>query len=293
MGTRVMKQHQPLVDAFARACLRVRIMAGRGHRMHAPGSLTWGPCVGALLLLGCNAGKSTGSLVGDYDVRGVLAENSCGQTALPTVNPLDYAVELREDNGIGYWIPDKQTQNTGSLDSSGAFSFSVSQTAQYGAPATTSTTSQTATSSQPGQNAQQNLQPNDFTSLQPDFDLKQPAPCVLTSRETIIGVVHRRDAADGGAVIELPDAGSDDDLSGDDTIEITPAAGADCTAALSLSGGTYLALPCLAHYVLHGTLHGATSSASTSNPQLSAGASASGSAGRASPSTTTTPAATP
>jgi hypothetical protein len=258
--------------------------------MHAPGSrrrdrsLKIGPCVGALLLLGCNTGKSTGSLVGDYDVRGVLAENSCGQTALPTVNPLEYLVELREDNGIGYWIPDKQTQNTGSLDGSGAFSFSVSQTAQYGA----STTTPNATGYQAGQTTTPNLQPNDFISLQPDFDLKQPANCVLTSRETITGMLRRRDAADGGAVIALADAGSEDDLIGDDTIEITPAAGADCTAALSLNGGTYLALPCLAHYVLHGSLHGA-GSATTNNPQLSAGASSSAVAGRASPTNTTPP----
>jgi hypothetical protein len=197
-------------------------------------------CAAVCVLLGaCKQGTDgTGTLVGVYAVRGVLVENSCGTTALPTPSPLEYNVEIREDHGVGYWMPAKSSQNAGSLTTRGEFSFSATQSAVL-------------SMTQGGQQ----LQPTDFQTLQPDFDL-QKKTCAVTSMRRISGSLQRRNAADGGFVTEIGsvDAGADDDLVGTDIVEIAPSAGSDCNASLSALGGTYLALPCGARYLLTGTL---------------------------------------
>jgi hypothetical protein len=200
----------------------------------------------AVLSIACNESTPTGTLVGIYTVQGVLIENSCGQSALPAVTPLKFDVQIREDGGIGYWSRAKQAASTGSLNSRGEFRFSTSST-------------KVVSSGQPGQ-----LQPSNFTSLQPDFDLQQRT-CALTVRETITGSVRRRNAADGGAIIELSQGdaavSSSNDLDAEHVIEVTPSAGSDCNLALTAFGGNYLVLPCNARYVLQGSLQLATGAA--------------------------------
>jgi hypothetical protein len=201
----------------------------------------------AVLSIACNESAPTGTLVGFYTVQGVLIENSCGQSALPAVTPLKFDVQIREDGGVGYWSQAKQAQSTGSLNSRGEFRFSAS-------------TTKVVSSGQPGQ-----LQPSNFTSLQPDFDLQQQRTCALTVRETITGSLQRRNAADGGAVVELAPGDAavsgSNDLDAEHVIEVTPSAGSDCNLALTAFGGNYLALPCGARYVLQGSLQLATGAA--------------------------------
>lgn len=201
---------------------------------------------GEVLLSGCTQGSAAGTLVGRYTVKGVLVENTCGQAGLPTVNPLEFIVELREDQGVGYWVPSESPRNTGSLDDDGSFRFIVSQTQVVNQPA----------------NGARNLEPQDFVTLNPDFDLQQPRACALTTREIVAGSIQRRQSPDGGvsvSAVRSGDAGTsdlagDDDLLAENTIEVSPSAGSDCNRALAALGGTFLALPCQARYVLHGSL---------------------------------------
>ena len=214
------------------------------HRMRALQANRLAACllsfsaVGALLSA-CNDGAPSGVLVGFYAIQGVLSENTCGQAALPASTELKFDVQIREDDGIGYWMRAKQGSTTGSLSASGAFRFSTSQTKIIS----------------PGDSQSAQLQPSDFTSLQPDFDLQRQPACALTVMETITGDLRRRNAADGGAVIELPESATNaGDLSAEHLIEVNPTSGSDCNAALAAFGGNYLSLPCQARYVLHGSL---------------------------------------
>jgi hypothetical protein len=196
-----------------------------------------------VLAAGCQSeGKHAGVLVGVYAVRGVLAGNTCGPMGLPAQNPLSFSVEIREDDGLGYWFPSKAAQNTGSFNARGEFSFSASQTKIVSMGL-----------------ANPVLQPSDFTTQQADFDIRQTT-CAVSVTETIAGSVSRREAADGGAVVELATtsdaavSGTSDDLTGSDVIDVAPTSGSDCNADLTAFGGSYQALPCRARYVLTGTL---------------------------------------
>jgi hypothetical protein len=205
-------------------------------------------CVVLLGLCACNQGTKPGSLVGSYAVHGVLVENTCGQSALPTANPLDFVVELRSDTGIAYWLPTKAASTSGTLNDSGGFRFTMSETqVVQGSPA-------------PRQE-----EPSDFLSTEPDFDLKQrqARPCALTRKQTVSGKVMRR--IEDGVVNETPASGDRDaavedsdtagsDLSAEHMIEVAPATGSECSAALAALGGAFLALPCQARYVLTGRL---------------------------------------
>lgn len=210
-------------------------------------------CVALLGSGACDQGTKPGSLVGSYAVHGVLIENSCGQTALPTSNPLDFVVEIRTISSVAYWMPGKAAQNSGTLNDSGNFQFTMSETQVV----------QTAAST--GQ-----LEPSDFLSAEPDFDLqkKQARACALTRKQTVKGKLARR--IEDGGVSETPSASqrdaataleadatavdSNDDLSAEHVIEVTPTSGSDCNGALAALGGVFLTLPCEARYVLSGSL---------------------------------------
>ncbi|MEY4579886.1 MAG: hypothetical protein RL701_4589 [Pseudomonadota bacterium] len=197
------------------------------------------PCLLSLALAACSQqGAAVGNLVGTYDVRGVLVGNSCGQSGLPTVNPLTFALELREDDGVGYWVSSKDSQNTGSLKSDGTFRFSVTQTQLLSRS-----------------NATVNLQPGDFQqSPDSNFDLKQTA-CAITISETIAGSVQRWTNLPGATLTNSVSGGaSSDDLTAEDTIKVEPTTGSVCTTSLAVNGGTWIALPCEAHYAFHGSL---------------------------------------
>jgi hypothetical protein len=240
---------------------------GGTHRRRNSATRAWcalGLAISALAG-GCNPGGGThaGVLVGGYAVRGVLSENTCGQMGLPAQNPLMFDVEIREDNGIGYWLPSKASSNTGSFNARGGFHFAASQNKILSRRLANPT-----------------LQPSNFASQQPDFDLQQTT-CAVSMIETISGTVRRRDAADGGGVIEVDvaaDAAANDttdDLVGEDVIDVAPTAGSDCDADLTAFGGSYLALPCRARYALTGTLIVPTSHAVTAQTPVTAGSSAS------------------
>lgn len=206
------------------------------------GSACW---VVVLGLSACNQGTKPGSLVGSYAVHGVLVENTCGQSALPTVNPLDFVVELRTDSGVAYWMPDKASSSSGTLSENGSFRFTMSDTQVV----------------QGGPNMRQ-LEPSDFLSAEPDFDLKpqQSRGCALTRKQTVSGTVVRRiqdgvvNETGADAAVASGLAGENADLSAEHVIEVTPAAGSDCNAAVAALGGAFLALPCEARYVLSGSL---------------------------------------
>ena len=205
-------------------------------------------CVVVLGLGACNQGTKPGSLVGNYAIHGVLSENTCGQSALPTVNPLDFVVELRTDSGVAYWMPDKAAPASGTLSEAGSFRFSMSDTqVVQGAPGV------------------RQEQPSDFLSTEPDFDLKaqQARGCVLTRKQTVSGKVARRiedgvvnvtpRSSDRDAAIE-ESASGDGDLNGEHVIEVMPTSGSNCDGALAALGGAFLALPCAARYLLNGSL---------------------------------------
>ena len=216
--------------------------------MHRERTAIWSACsVVVLGLCACDQGTKPGALVGSYAIHGVLIENTCGQAALPTANPLDFVVELRTDSGVAYWMPDKSTPASGTLSESGNFRFAMSETQVVGGV--------------PGMRQEE---PSDFLSTEPDFDLKrqQARACALTRKQTVSGKVARR--VEDGVVNETPrstdrDAASEEssadvDLSAEHLIEVAPSSGSNCEGALAALGGAFLALPCEARYVLNGSL---------------------------------------
>jgi hypothetical protein len=201
----------------------------------------------ALASAGCAKQSASGELVGAYAVRGQLTDNTCGQAALPSKNLLSYTVELRNDNGAATWLAQKQSSASGSLGSGGEFHFETQQEQDMG------TTVQ----------VRQNLQPGDLLTTSADPDLVK-RHCILITDDALSGVVNKRlpsllDGSVGNTLVT--DAGSDAgatstsaDLTGDETVQIMVATGADCTAALAVQGGPYTILPCGLHYKLEGTL---------------------------------------
>jgi hypothetical protein len=211
----------------------------------------------AAVLGACTPGAKPGALVGSYTVHGVLVENTCGQSALPTSNPLDFVVEIRTDAGVAFWIPNKAAQNTGTLSDSGSFRFTTSETRVV-----------------MGSAGPRQLEPMDFQAGGEDFDLQQPRTCALTLKQTVLGTLGRRIL--DGSVNASADASGD--LSAEHQIEVTPSTGSDCNAALAALGGSYLALPCEARYVLTGSLD--TTDATLSAGSAGTGTSSMGAAGR-------------
>lgn len=230
-------------------------MQRRGARFAALSGLAL-----AAALSGCKNAIDDAALVGVYSITGVLTENSCGQTALPAPNPLEYRVEIREKDGVGYWVPSKQSQNLGSLNAQGQFRFALTQTQVYGMLA--------PPIDQPGDFFPASNGRND-----PDLIGNQTqAQCVLTLRQTVSGSLHRRNAVDGGGIVELGSDEDASDLTADNVIDVTPSSASNCNDALSAFGGTYLALPCSARYVMQGTLAGASGDQNgASTPPTSAG----------------------
>lgn len=191
----------------------------------------------ALAQVGCmKKQEPKGELLGAYAISGVLLENSCGQAALPTQNPLDFVAEIRNASGVITWQLDKQPAYAGVLRAGGEYRF-VSE-------------SQIPMGEQVSRTANE---PTDFLSLEPDFDIKR-ANCTLLMKESIFGTLHRMRELDGGVLDADAGAAEGADLAGDNTIEVEQAAGSDCSALLASQGGAFLTLPCAARYSLEGTL---------------------------------------
>jgi hypothetical protein len=202
----------------------------------------------ALCGAACTKGTPSGVLVGKYAVKGSLIDNTCGQAALPASNPLNYVVSLRDNNGTATWAPDKSSAAGGSLSGSGSFNFETQLTRDMG------TTVQANT----------NLQTGDLLTPGSDPDLIK-RHCIMVTIDTLAGVIHKRladpswDAGDGAQLGDASTttstaASTTADLTGDETVQVMAATGADCTAALAIAGGPYTVLPCGLHYRLEGTL---------------------------------------
>jgi hypothetical protein len=200
----------------------------------------WSLCVLFVAAAGCQRpGEPIGNLVGVYAIDGALTENTCGQMGLPAVDPLRFEVQIRHQNSVGYWQIEKRPAKAGELEEDGAFRFTNESTALV--------------SSMRGAN--NDLEPGDFLSIEPDFDLKTTT-CSLKTREVVEGSVFRSlvDEADGGPFQRDDEPDSKDDLSGENTIEVMPTAGSDCTKSLAALGGPFQNLPCTVHYSLSGVL---------------------------------------
>lgn len=211
----------------------------------APGWLLIPASASALALSACQAPVAPGDPVGVYAVSGQLEENTCGRTALPASDALEFSVELRQDDEQGHWLVDGELPGfEGDLDAEGQFLFGVEQVSEVSAPGT-----------QTGPNVEQ---PQDYFA--PDLD-PQPqtqggqAGCQISIIETIEGKLYRRLDADGEPV--LLDSGDEalaDDLEANNRIELAPMPGSNCRASLAVEGGPFLALPCYARYTLRGAL---------------------------------------
>lgn len=200
--------------------------------------------IGGLALLaavGCQppAPNAVGELVGVYAINGALIENSCGHMALPAVDPLKFEVEIRQNDQVGYWQVEKKPQQAGELEDDNSFRFSGENTSLV--------------SSMRG--ARNDLEPGDFISLTPDFDLKTTT-CAMNIKETIEGTLARRFVTVDGGEPEVENAGAKPkhDLSGDNTITVSATPESDCSASLAAFGGPFSNLPCVAHYKLSGEL---------------------------------------
>lgn len=205
---------------------------------------SWAPLLLAIAvacICGCKRGNAvaTGNLVGVYQIEGALIVNTCGTAALPTLNPLRFKVQISKDGSVGYWQIDKRGAQAGLLEDDGRFRFFDEKTSLVGQ----------------GQTVRTDLQPQDFLSSDPDFDLKSTKKCLMTVRETIEGQLARV-LGDAGVDVDGGSTGSggNEDLRADNTIEVMPTPESDCSASLRALGGPFNALPCHARYVLEGEL---------------------------------------
>jgi hypothetical protein len=188
-----------------------------------------------------------GELVGAYQIEGALTENTCGSRALPAIDPLSFAVEIREQDRQGLWLRDTPPARPGRLDEDGSFEFTFES--RY--PVTTTTESRLESLIEA--DAEKLADPAAYE----DLDSMQSTPCLLLVDERVSGRLLRdsRPAQDGDPE-GARDAGADeeDDLVGENSIDIRAAGGTDCDLVLEAQGGPFLELPCRAHYQLSGEL---------------------------------------
>ena len=194
-----------------------------------------------LLVLGCwgQGEEPPGEAIGTFNAVGFMVEQSCG-AAIPAPDPLDLDFELRSEfNGRAYWRRLGGAMFAG-VEKDGEYSFQVSQSWMV-------------------------VEPDRFRGY---------VGCSVTQRDVfkfIVDTVELGSDADAGVEdggVEdagVEDAGTDEEseadagseptlltLTGSQTTEITPLAGADCTPAVAALGGPFLSLPCRVEYVLSG-----------------------------------------
>jgi hypothetical protein len=189
-----------------------------------------------LAAIGCTktGGELGGELIGVYSISGALVDNSCGLAALPTQNPLRFEVEIRMQDGVGYWQMPKRPAQSGEIEEDGSFVFKHAQTSLVSS-----------------MRAVRDLEPQDFDNRDPDFDLRV-STCSMKVSEVIEGTLARSflDLLDGGT----GDSDEEMDLKGDNRIEVEPTEDSDCSRSLAALGGSFNNLPCGAHYKLKGEL---------------------------------------
>lgn len=201
-----------------------------------------------LFATACHPAVIPGTSAGSFAVTETLTTNACvgGFDPDPT---LTYVIDIRADGNESYWHRGDQPYATGTYSPDGHFHFVATAEIQaYGADAGVA---------------------------------GAPAGCVLHQIETIDGTlalgvadsgVH--DAGeDGGDPMDAgagPDATTNDDaqaahldagpdagvhstgFTGTDTIQLTIAAGSDCSALFATNGGPFSAIPCSAVYDMSG-----------------------------------------
>jgi hypothetical protein len=192
--------------------------------------------------------KPPGELVGVYSIEGALTQNECGDDALPAANPLLFDVELREEDGTGYWLQGMPPAWPGTLTEDGVFRFELEQLYPVDPNA--------------------RVQPDPFSAMDPEAladpsyyenldQQRQGAPCELHIVESVGGTVLRTRATDeaGDGADEADDeAMMTPDLIGDNAIDVSAVPGGDCGLVMRDQGGPFDALPCTAHYDLVGTM---------------------------------------
>lgn len=168
--------------------------------------------LGLGLLIACT-NNLPGEPVGTYRVVMKLEQNTCGAQAIYTTDGKTYSVELREDDGRGYWhIADKPPVQ-GTLDAERNFKFTSSGI---------------------------------VGSEGPDAG---PNGCRLIQDEVLSGSL-RSPGTDGGMADAGPGTSA---LVADHVLTISGYAGTDCSRALVANGGFYENLPCTVRYTLSGT----------------------------------------
>ncbi|MBT8468354.1 MAG: hypothetical protein HKN10_02475 [Myxococcales bacterium] len=175
--------------------------------------------------------EQPGELVGSFQALGLMVEQSCG-TAVPAPDPLDLKFDLRsESNGRAYWRLWGGSMFAG-IENNGTYTFQTSQS---------------------------------YMVVEPDR-FRGYVGCSVTQRDVFtfeVSVPEIEAGMDAG----VEDAGIDGDadagvdvevdpalvlITGSQTTEIVPLAGADCTPAVAALGGPFLSLPCRVEYVLNG-----------------------------------------
>ena len=175
----------------------------------------------ALLALLTGACHQTfpGEALGSFDVVGHLEHNECGQSAVPAVDPMHFAVEIRDDRGQVVWRRAGQPIVNG-MEQEGALVF-------------------------------HSLRPLPLFGR--DLDTGR-AGCTLAQREVVRVRLAEATAEDAG-VADPSDAGGEAGLAleGENWMQLIPTEGSDCTPALAVVGGPFAALPCEVRYTLEGS----------------------------------------
>lgn len=200
----------------------------------------------ALLAVACAKVTPPGELVGAYHIDGELLENTCGQSALPAMDPLSYDVELRRDEaGRGIWLR-MPPAHYGRLEDGGTFSFELESVYPIDLAKAQTSDEQLFDFSESSV-----LDPERYDRL----DRQAMQTCSLSVLERVAGRVARTgtDELDAG---QVGDAGTpEDDLLASDEIKIRAVAGSRCEPLLTTYGGQFEELPCTARYTLRGRLH--------------------------------------
>ncbi|MDD9937569.1 MAG: hypothetical protein OXT09_28410 [Myxococcales bacterium] len=201
-----------------------------------------------ILVAGCNV-EPPGELLGEYDLRGALLENTCGVEALPANDPLLFQAQIRDDDGRALWLM-MPPARPGVLEDDGDFSFETESSFQVDPD-------------RPAQGPDPFApDPEAFTdeasleAFAPAGSQAGPA-CTLLIIERMNGTLWRDlhgvyDASDAAEDVDDETAGLD--LVGENEIEIRAASGSDCRLVMSDQGGPFEALPCHALYEIDGTL---------------------------------------
>lgn len=184
------------------------------------------PCLWIVASAHCGPHELPGTQVGVYRVTGNLQDNTCGQTALPARDPLEFGVEIRQQGETGYWVVDKPPGTPGELGASGEFRFHRQ-------------TTYVAVQPNSGGVGDQSWQ--DYAGGAASALPASSSGCVLVTEELVKGQ------------LSAGDAGPPQTLDGVNEITIRPEAGSDCRPALATAGGPFLALPCVARYALTGS----------------------------------------